>query len=119
MNPPSTRIKYNPGNRSRRSAMADEPRRLEVKSLYILVNGMGQETPVMRLEQIGFDPNHLELELTFTTYDNKIEISLNQNRIGTEDATQICDIRPVSDQEAQNGRDVEDEPQGRTASDNP
>lgn len=94
-----------------------EPRPLEVNKLYILVDGAGRVSPVVKLEQVGFDPNHIELELSFRNTDNQVTITVNQNRLGAED-TQVCDIRPVTDVEMQNGKESSVDEESRPSNSN-
>lgn len=72
-----------------------EKRPLEVDKMYILVAGSGEESPVVVLSEVRFNPDHVELELDFRTKD-KVTITVNQHRLGRE-PTQVSDIRPVVD----------------------
>ena len=56
--------------------------------------GNGEKSPQVILEAMQFIPEHLELELHFTS--DSLRITVNQNRLGKENH-QISDIVPVND----------------------
>lgn len=92
-----------------------EKRPLEVNKLYILIDGAGRPSPVVVLDQVGFDPDHIELELSFRRTDNQVRITVNQNRLGRE-AAQIYDIRPVQDSEKESDRQADETGEDSAAS---
>ena len=61
---------------------------------YLLILGNGEKSPQVVLEAMQFIPEHLELELHFTS--DSLRITVNQNRLGKENH-QIADILPVND----------------------
>ncbi|MCG8364001.1 MAG: hypothetical protein MJA27_11800 [Pseudanabaenales cyanobacterium] len=69
-------------------------RKLEPGKSYLLILGNGEKSPQVILEAMQFIPEHLELELHFTS--DSLRITVNQNRLGKENH-QISDIVPVND----------------------
>ena len=69
-------------------------RKLEPGKSYLLILGNGEKSPQVILEDMQFSPEHLELELHFTS--DSLRITVNQNRLGKENH-QISDIVPIND----------------------